>query len=44
MKKIEYQAPEMEEIKMNALYLLSASDGNSGTGSLDDEYSDDNPK
>jgi len=41
MKKSEYQAPEMEIIKLKApIVLQAASDSSTTTGGLDDEYTD----
>ena len=42
MKKTEYQAPELEVIKLKApIVLQAASDGTSQGVGLDDKYSDD---
>ena len=41
MKKTEYQAPEMEIIKLKApIVLQAASDSSTTTGGLDDEITD----
>lgn len=41
MKKTEYQAPELEVIKLKApIVLQAASDGTNQSGKLDDEYTD----
>jgi hypothetical protein len=43
MKKLEYVTPEVESMKIEYSKILCASDGNTQTPGLSDDYSDDDP-